>query len=278
MKRKLIQQGLGGVTLYLPIKWIRKRNLHAGDEVEIEEMGDSLVVGGNAKSTRKKKLYFSDTHRTLLRTTLAAHYRMGYYELEVHFEEMVPIKLLEEILQSLLGYELIERRRNSCVIRDISGDGAEPPRTLINRLFQNVNLLYDMGVEKLPQSELEAQRLNILKLRDYCQRRIIIDADSQSYELYSLVILIEKIAGEYYYFFTSGLNQDALSEPHALLKEMHTCFLKSNPQLSNKIFLKMRKYAHESNAVQQRSRADGYVNRILNNLYWMAARMQGITE
>ena len=48
MKRKLIKQGAGSTgsfTVTLPADWVRKHGLKAGDEIDVEEVGNSLLVG-----------------------------------------------------------------------------------------------------------------------------------------------------------------------------------------------------------------------------------------
>jgi phosphate uptake regulator len=48
MKRKLIRQGAGSngsFTLTLPAGWVRKHGLNAGDEIDVEEHGNALLVG-----------------------------------------------------------------------------------------------------------------------------------------------------------------------------------------------------------------------------------------
>ena len=44
MRRKLIKQGIDTYTLSLPVKWIRKNNLKASEEVDIGEEGSNLMV------------------------------------------------------------------------------------------------------------------------------------------------------------------------------------------------------------------------------------------
>jgi len=54
MKRKLIKQGGGnGLTFYIPKKWADARGLNGGDEVEIAEVDNGLLV--TAETRLKKK-------------------------------------------------------------------------------------------------------------------------------------------------------------------------------------------------------------------------------
>ena len=44
MKRKLIKQGSGGYTFYVPKQWVLHRGLKAGDEIDVVEKDKTLVV------------------------------------------------------------------------------------------------------------------------------------------------------------------------------------------------------------------------------------------
>ena len=44
MKRKIIRQGSGGLTIYLPKKWAEEKGLRIGDEVDLKEAPYGLLV------------------------------------------------------------------------------------------------------------------------------------------------------------------------------------------------------------------------------------------
>ena len=57
MKRKLIKQGSGGLTLCVPKKWVDVNKLEAGDEVEVvEEKGNLLMSSSKIEKTIKREL------------------------------------------------------------------------------------------------------------------------------------------------------------------------------------------------------------------------------
>ena len=58
MKRKIVKHGPISLTVSLPSKWVKKRNLKAGDEVEVEEHNNGLFIGdfNNKKEHTKKEI------------------------------------------------------------------------------------------------------------------------------------------------------------------------------------------------------------------------------
>ena len=114
MKRKLIKQGLGGVTVSLPIKWVRKKGLGPGDEISIDEKEGALVLGGSGHTYKYKILEFDSVHRNLIRTAISSLYKRGYNELRIQFEGQIPLPLITELVDSLAGYEVATYDKDSC--------------------------------------------------------------------------------------------------------------------------------------------------------------------
>jgi len=53
MKRKIIKQGHNTLTMTLPSEWVKKLNLKAGDEIDLNEKGGSLMVNGKQNNENK---------------------------------------------------------------------------------------------------------------------------------------------------------------------------------------------------------------------------------
>lgn len=290
MRRRLIKQGMGGLTVSLPIKWIRQRNLKAGDEIDIDEDADRLVLAGIGETSKKKKIYMLHDNKELLRTLLSAYYRQGYYEIILEFHEKQPFKLMQETVESLRGYDIISQEKNLCTIRDMSREEHESSSALTTRLFQQVNLFYDEIRQAVTtgtcEYDLEILRKNIMKNRDYAQRIIKIENKDYSYELYVLVLAIEKISGEYYYlskhkYPAEKLNQ--LSKLQELFKEAYNIFNEKNFSKAALFYLKIRKFIAEHNQKNLSSLNGKNMQLcnseiiILHNLFTIASRLQIIT-
>src|SRR3989339_587452 len=55
MERKLVKQGRNALTVTLPARWLRSKDLDAGDCVYIDEKDDALTIS-SLKASKKKEV------------------------------------------------------------------------------------------------------------------------------------------------------------------------------------------------------------------------------
>ena len=110
MKRKVIQ--LAGKTLLvsLPNKWASNYNVKKGQEIEVTEEHNTLIIhAGNAKTAHSKEIDVSGLATIATRLT-GAIYKAGYDELRIRFSNTEELKEIQGTLKrTCLGYEIIEQ-------------------------------------------------------------------------------------------------------------------------------------------------------------------------
>ena len=140
IKRKIIAQGLGGRTIFLPIKWIRENNLDTGDDVEIsfEESGDLIL--SNIKKLRQPKEIFleiEDVRKVSTRMIITNAYRAGFDIIKVKFRGNY--KQIEEIVKNhLIGFE-VTKKNDIYLLESISEPNFGDFDKIILRLFHIIN-------------------------------------------------------------------------------------------------------------------------------------------
>ena len=86
MRRKIISQGNKSYTLTLPLGWITEQNLKAGDEVEIKEDENNIIIAPTKISSITTDSCAIDAKnlgkRAILRSLHNA-YRKGYDKINV---------------------------------------------------------------------------------------------------------------------------------------------------------------------------------------------------
>ncbi len=203
MKRKLIKQGLGGVTVTLPIKWIRQLNLDGGSEVEVNETEQGILISSQALEGKKKtkELLIKGEEKSRLRTILSSLYRQGYDEITLNFEAPHSLSEITKIVESLLGYIITEQTEKKVIIKNAFKDNFEEVNAIINKMFISTTFFLKqtadyLSGEKIKDGELSNLRDSIIKLRDYSQRMINVQQfeKEKSYEYHMLVFTLEKIA------------------------------------------------------------------------------------
>ena len=296
MKRKIIKQGVGGYTLYLPKAWVMKNNLDAGDELDVREEQGNLIIGGKGNLKKRKTISVEHLDSGLLRSLLASYYRSGYAEVELDFQEDYSFESLKRIIDTFIGYEIIHQDRRKCLIRDIMKEDADDSaEKLVNRLFQSVNLLYDLLKENIKArresfKNLSEVRQNVIRLRYYAQRRTIIEGREISYELYSLALSVEKIGSIYARILGPNTKLSPKSIPllekyHRYFTDLHKWYLSEDPQ-NNAILVALRSEINkdfESGTFDTLILSRKYdpiavmsCARTLHFLYSMATRIQAI--
>lgn len=135
MKRKINRVGTGTLTVSLPSKWATKYGLKQGDEVEVVEEGNSLKFSTNAEQTLKSATVKLHGSWRLKRRYVFNAYRFGYDELIVQFENLDDLKRVQQFIESLIGYEIVEQGKNYCKLRSIATPSYEEFNNILRKYF-----------------------------------------------------------------------------------------------------------------------------------------------
>lgn len=181
MKRKIIKQGGGGFTIYLPKKWVDENNLTQKNEIEIEELGRDLIIHPT-KSHKifETKISLTSSTESSIRAIITSIYRKGYERIEVTFKNKEQFGILKEILKTkLIGFEIIKREGNKCVIENITEPSKEQFETILKKIFLNIDELFLITKERLNIEKQEIQEdyheieERIMKYDNFCRRIIL---------------------------------------------------------------------------------------------------------
>jgi len=182
MKRKLIKQGGGGgITIYLPKKWIDTNSLKGGDEVNVEEEENKIVIEAGAKeSVSRQEVAIEDHSDEFVLRVITNAYKKGIDELRLVFKKDVPLKAIKYTLSRLtIGYEVTDLGKDYCVIRSFSSDDINNIDVSIKKCFFLIRdvqetILKDIKGRKFPNEEqISSANENIKKLSNYAIRTSI---------------------------------------------------------------------------------------------------------
>ncbi len=122
MRRRLVEQGKFTLMASLPIDWIRKHNLAKGDEVDVEERENNLIVAPTKLRTKKleKEITVSKISKMTYRL-LGTPFRAGYDILKINFKNPSLLeKVGEDIKYYNIGFEIIEQEKDYCIAKEIA--------------------------------------------------------------------------------------------------------------------------------------------------------------
>jgi phosphate uptake regulator len=126
------------MMISLPTKWIKLKNLKKGDEVEVSESKDNLIISTETKAHTKttKEEYNLANFHPLINRALISLYIRGADEIELSFSTNAEMKKLKKhVLEQLVGFEIINQTQTKLTIKDITGVENQDADILIKRIF-----------------------------------------------------------------------------------------------------------------------------------------------
>ena len=255
MKRKIIKQGIGGHTIFLPISWIREHGLAPGNEVEIIKEGTNLTIHSKEKIQKKDiTISLPSVEKYHIRSVLASCYKTGYTSITLQFKEKINFTFIHEIVSSFTGLEVVSQKETSVEINCFLQMNNEDCTPLINKMFHTTQYIitYTLSDPK----KINIDEINILtslsarRLRDHTLQSIYIlkYGGEKSYEYYDIVTILEKICASYKRLAKYIIQKDTskikeLQELETIFSQLHRSYLDSHFKSANKVFqnaLKLR--------------------------------------
>ena len=207
MKRKAIQLANQTLVISLPSKWVKQQGIKKGDEIEVTEEENRLIIGEPKKQEHKKiEIDIINYSISMLYRHLRALYREGYDELILKFKNIAQLNEIEEVINNLISFEIVEQINNKCIIKDISVSQTKDINELIKRVFIIIismceelqNSIKDLEINKL--KEIIKIDTQINRLTDYILRLInknIIKEQMKTRLLYFITMQLEYIGDNF---------------------------------------------------------------------------------
>ncbi len=170
MKRKLIKQGIEGLTVYLPKKWADQRGLKPSDEVEIDPVGDTLLISSAVKKPKEITMELAKITAEPIARMFIECYCAGYDKITIRAKPKTLAELEAKLSSLVFGFEVIEKRQDALVLENIGEPSEEKFEIVFRRIFL---LIKDMGNMIAQQSKIGFDKvLQVDKLVFFCQRSI----------------------------------------------------------------------------------------------------------
>lgn len=188
MRRKLIKQGDNALTVTLPIKWLRKNNYNAGDEIELTESENVLVIGGQRKEKLERiDLDISSYDHTTLLKKMHQLYKGGYNEIHLVSSNLQIMnlktkkmedlsKVVKMVAERLIGVEIVSQTESKFTLKFLFKETTEDFRAVLRRIFYMIKELCELINNALLSKDYsslnQAQEMhdNITKFISYSTR------------------------------------------------------------------------------------------------------------
>jgi phosphate uptake regulator len=226
MNRKLIKQGKGGLTVYLPKGWIERKHLKPGDEVRIDDTDAGLLIGSAVKKKQELVFDIGNIEPKKLRVILTHMYRVGYDKIFLkNVSPTAQAEIKSIVAERLLGFEVTSKTKSSCTIENISEPTEEKYEVLLRRCFLMVKEMQQIIKEDANKSNFsrlkEAEEL--MKGQDrfvyFCRRVLFKERYVKSPMIqWELLTFIMHFQHTYYYLYTYASKNHA--KPNKDVKDL----------------------------------------------------------
>ena len=200
MRRKVIKQGNGTLTMTLPKKWTKEMGLSGESELDVEESGNELVVNyGKPRKGSRIEIQLESNNLIYVKQVIRNLYLAGYDEIYVKFFDKKSINRLNHAVDELIGYHIIEQSSKGCLIKNLSSVINEEFSVLLRKVFLLNKSLLEMLLQDLKNNDLDkldqvrGVTKNIHQFGDYCRRMLAKKHIFNSFKSTRIYILIVRL-------------------------------------------------------------------------------------
>lgn len=238
MKRKVIQLAGKTSVVSLPSKWIKAYNIKKGDELDLEELGNSILIKPLRAGTETKKIDLKiDTfsERTF-RYAISALHKAGYDEITLYYENQKLKDTIQNVLQNLLlGFVVIEQTTKKVVLKNVANEIDSEFNPALRRAFLVTISLANSSIEAITSRQFSTLtslinlEMSNNQLTSFCLRLMnkgLYKDENKKIFLATVIWNLEKIADEYKSICInlSNNNKEISPEILNLYKEVNELF------------------------------------------------------
>src|SRR3989338_7175348 len=215
MRRKVIQIANSTQLISLPRKWALRFNIKKGDEVEITEKGNKLIVCYDlGHQHTAAEIDVSGLDRTSILYYIEILYRLGYDEIRVKFSSAMTehyrlnkqekiISVIHYVASRLIGMEIIQQKESFVVLKSLEQLSGKEFETAVKRIFillQDASDDFIRGAEKADVVNLETieeKHDSIAKFISYGMRvlnKMGSGDERNGYLLFHIINQLDKVA------------------------------------------------------------------------------------
>ena len=206
MRRKVISLGRSTNVVSIPNSWCIQNKISKGDEIEMHENFNSLVISPMESKTYAK---LDVTNMSpMIKRILGSYYKSGFDKITVSFSTKEELYEVEEVIRDeFIGFEIISNSDDEITAKSVSEPNLEEFENMLRRMMLIItSMLESLLLDKLSDSDKDKVILadkDVNKIADYCRRTInknslwaISKTLKRNPPLYFIVEQLEKIGDE----------------------------------------------------------------------------------
>ncbi len=244
MKRSVIQLAGKTSVISLPSKWVQRYGICKGDELDVEEKEDHLLIRSKKSASPENVVVdVSGLGERAIRHVLSGLHRYGYDELIVVYNDAKTLEVVNDLVKNtFIGFAVVEQSQKKCKLRGISSEIPQEFESALRRAFLVTLSLGNSIAEVIGEKNFKAlpHLVNLEstnnQLTNFCERVLSKQAGAKENMVkYVVVWNLEKIADEYKYLCVElslqkeGIRPEvskAFEEVNGVLKDFYELFYK----------------------------------------------------
>jgi phosphate uptake regulator len=210
MIRKVVKLGPSTMVVSLPSTWTKKLSITAGDEVEVNEVSEGLLLTTQSKTSKEATIKLEQGNTREIYIKLSHVYRMGFDKIVIILNNRSSLKHIAKIVTShLLGMEITSKSDKKCVVENITEPTDQKFSVLLRRVFLQIietqNLIAEDFSRKKSENweEIKSLRISLDRYVFFCRRVISKHMNTDSYALlhWELLTFLMHIHHANYYMY-----------------------------------------------------------------------------
>ena len=209
MKRKVVKHGPSTLIISIPSAWAKKYDVKQGDELDVDEQKSRLVIDAKTQQNSKElKIDISNLPKKLIERFFINAYQLGYDKIDITYNDPKICLFLQDKIQQLWGFEIIERNDEGCIIKNIATkidlDFDKSLRKiffLVSGIAKTTHEAYKNGDKKLLNNihykDIDVNKFAYFCLRTLNKQQYVGGLEEGGHVLYHLIIKIENLADNY---------------------------------------------------------------------------------
>jgi phosphate uptake regulator len=208
MKRKIIKIADTTYVVSLPLKWVRERGIVKGQEVELQEENNNIIMsfGADSAHTYKYEIDVGNLVKVPDRYVTAL-YRRGVDEITIRYSQPKTCNSIQTCLsEQTIGMEIISQKKDFCVIKDLTGQELKDFQPVLRRIWL---LIKEMAADSLAlalSKDIDGLKnmfyrdRDINKFSNYCCRILLNDSSISDYKrvvYFHFIRNLEEVADSY---------------------------------------------------------------------------------
>lgn len=229
MRRKVIQQGPATLVVSLPAKWVKKYNVQKGQEIEIAEKDNTLLLLLEPITHElKKEFNVDDFHGYFSKYLIHYFYQKGYDEVIIRYIDPTFSRIIADCVEGMVGFDIVEQGKNYTKIAALMSTDVAQFDTILRKAFLvtlemgNKIIVSIQKTEHASLADIKRDERIINKYCDLCQR-ILNKKNENVVFLYLVVRDLEKL-GDYYKYLCEHWNKNVHQDILELFISVHKYF------------------------------------------------------